>query len=880
LPQATPPSVLKVGLDPDLARAGGKCKVEGSHASPVRRSHHKRGRSNNHDSPAEREDAIKTDEDFVAPHDDSMVSTYGIMHKPSPNDGSCYKAVLIGNLPQDIDYHKLLAKVRGGYIISATLCDTSKLRGCGGRKSALVVFVNAQSARAYVQFANKHGICFDSQKGIVRLIETPTYPLSPPAERRIRYGQTRYLVITKFNSELSLSRIDRVINTGVNNYRVDAIERFWKDEYGNVRIRFASINAASMAYWRLKTDPNYNHLTMVFENDPCGRPLSDLLPTPIGRRFSNFIDMKVNYDDEDDSNDENTREAKPVSPHGASTVNNVDEIELEDDEEGTVDDKPTESKTANDQMANEGLKTDVEPEAINEAATMGDGTTANVLKSSTRAKTIHMATVASGKPAETENYREVEDSKTPNIFKGEVPPSTYNSLKSKNVSNEDSTMLELDNLSPRILQLPGSAREPSTITAMIPSAANGALVSWADDVNEAVEAGTLEAPAEFKAILPTITLMDISEEMVYPLTNFLSTIAEEDPLMCEPVEGELFTVGLTDALTKALVAELPITELLPVHASVVEDAVTAKPVKQLVTAQIIADQSLRTLSPVGVIEPPAVKLPSPVHAMIPDKFDLTGTDLDPTFLAGHAFQTVLSQKPRGGLTSSRWANPNTKAAKSIIVEAPLLVPTLQDSEKATSELLFGKSPITEQTDATQLVSLPPPNAPKGPRAGIPTFRWVDPEISHKSSIQDRPVEMHKEPLMQTSEQSITKEIKPVSAPKSISTSPNFVPCKSHNGVPTSRYAGLDLDASRPRSSLRDFYTAVDSQSVAPKNLVAVVPTAAVSQPAPPTGAKPASETPSPDQLSYPHGSVGAGSGSEGPGSVGESQIQCLAATVA
>jgi len=415
---------------------------------------------------------------------------------------------------------------------------------------------------------------------------------------------------------------------------------------------------------------------------------------------------------------------------------------------------------------------------------------------------------------------------------------------------------------------------------MIPSAANGALVSWADDVNEAVEAGTLEAPAELKAILPTITLMDIGEEMDYPLTNFLSTTAEEDPLMCEPVEGKHFTEDLTDALTEELVAELPITELPPVHDSVVEDAVTAKSVKQLVTAQVITDQPLTTLSPVGVIEPPAVKLPPPVHAMIPDKFDLTGTDLDPAFLAGHAFQTVLSQKPRGGLTSSRWANPNTKAAKSIIVEAPLVAPTLQDSEKATSELLFGKSPVTEQTDAIQLVSLASPNALKGPRAGIPTSRWVDPEISHKSPIQDRPVEMQIEPFMQASEQSITKEIKPASAPKSISTGPNFVPCKPHNGVPTSRYAGLDLGASRPRSSLRDFYTAVDSRSAARKNLVAAVPTAAVSHPVTPTGAKPASETPSPDQRSYPHGSAGAGSGLEGPESVGESQIRCLATIAA
>ena len=177
LPKATPPSVLKVGLDAKLARAGGECKVENSHGSPLRRSPRRRARSNNNDSHAERDFALQTDEDLAGPNDRSMVGTHAIMYKPSPDDGSYSKGVYIGNLPQDIDYQKLLAKVRGGYIISAILCNTTKIKSCYGQMYAFVVFLNAESARTYVQFANKHGICFGSQKAVVGLVDTPTFPL-------------------------------------------------------------------------------------------------------------------------------------------------------------------------------------------------------------------------------------------------------------------------------------------------------------------------------------------------------------------------------------------------------------------------------------------------------------------------------------------------------------------------------------------------------------------------------------------------------------------------------------------------------------------------------------------------------------------------------
>jgi hypothetical protein len=144
------------------------------------------------------------------------------MYKPSPDVGGYCKAVYIGNLPQDIDYQKLLAKVRGGRIISATHCNTTKIKGYFGRMSALVGFLDAESARAYVQFANKHRICFGSQKAVMGLIETP---LLFPAKRRTKVGHTQYLMMKKESGKLSLARINHVINAGASKYRINARER-------------------------------------------------------------------------------------------------------------------------------------------------------------------------------------------------------------------------------------------------------------------------------------------------------------------------------------------------------------------------------------------------------------------------------------------------------------------------------------------------------------------------------------------------------------------------------------------------------------------------------------------------------------------------------
>jgi hypothetical protein len=423
---------------------------------------------------------MQTDEDLAGPNDRSMVGTYGLMFKPSPDDGSYSKAVYIGNLPQNIDYQKLLAKVRGGRIISATLCNTTKVKGYFGRMSALVVFLDAESAGAYVQFANKHGICFDSQKAVIGLIETPTFPLSLPAKRRIEVGHTRYLVMKKESSELSLARINYVINAWVSKYRVDAMERFWKDEDGNVRICFASISAASMAFWRLSTDSYYDRLEFQFKEDPCGRPLSDLLLPPTGRRMSDFVEMKFNYDDDDDSEDKNTKEVKLVNSLMGSRVNNPDHIELDDDdvESSTDDSKAIETETVKDFKDTDEPKPGPKGKASGKAQTTNQGNAVNNPKIFVEVKVADVAKMADNEPAQSESTKESSNSTSPDASKAEVLTNTEDNHRPQNVSDaenslivEDSTILESVTSLPMILQLPGSiSGKLSPITSIIPNA--------------------------------------------------------------------------------------------------------------------------------------------------------------------------------------------------------------------------------------------------------------------------------------------------------------------------------------------------------------------------------------------------------------------------
>lgn len=301
------PTVLKVGLDIALLKKGGDYVRRDSPAQYLTQSGTQRYRrqppryqrfaSNN------RWGSQGLVQDFTYPeiaeskfwthlrpqHAIPAYYEYGLYYRPSATDPNNFRTVTITNLPWTIQLQTLLSGVRGGEIVSATILNTeefvvniststtSKTGRLTLNHSALIVFLSGKSAAEYVKFRKEHPMCFGANKAIVKLLPTPTWPLSKAAITGIENGQTRCVVIFK-PKDPNVPRIPFYFVVDVlkcaNGYRKEAIESTWGNQEG-IHIRFGSIQAAGSAYEALIYACPETRIK--FEADPCGRPLSDLL---------------------------------------------------------------------------------------------------------------------------------------------------------------------------------------------------------------------------------------------------------------------------------------------------------------------------------------------------------------------------------------------------------------------------------------------------------------------------------------------------------------------------------------------------------------------------------------------------------------------------
>jgi hypothetical protein len=210
---------------------------------------------------------------------------YEIRYVPLETDSDFLRAVLISNLPKDIELREVLQRVRGGEIHNATLCDTTTLTGS---KTAMVVFINEDAAQEYIKYVSEHPILFedegDERKAEFELIRTPTYPLSLGQKRRLSgtYKQTRCLAIENFPASLSLGRLEDDLAGGYP-FRAAHLLDLYIDEEGTLHLEFSNFWAAGSAYgiltgWTRYTSAN---LRIEFTPDPCSGPVSELsLPLP------------------------------------------------------------------------------------------------------------------------------------------------------------------------------------------------------------------------------------------------------------------------------------------------------------------------------------------------------------------------------------------------------------------------------------------------------------------------------------------------------------------------------------------------------------------------------------------------------------------------
>ncbi|GAD93951.1 hypothetical protein NFIA_022830 [Paecilomyces variotii No. 5] len=190
---------------------------------------------------------------------------YGIRYIPGQGEKNAFRTVRIENLPLDIDMNTLLNQVCGGEILVARLLNTSSITG---HHTALVTFVQQRQAEAFVEYAAKYGVSLRKDKVTVKMLETPTYPMSTEMEKMIfDEGYTRCVIVRDFDDDLYEELVSLVIESVCGN----EIEEV-KPEQNMVTIQFHSIKMAAVAFELIRGRRSFSGCRLDFAPDPCARP--------------------------------------------------------------------------------------------------------------------------------------------------------------------------------------------------------------------------------------------------------------------------------------------------------------------------------------------------------------------------------------------------------------------------------------------------------------------------------------------------------------------------------------------------------------------------------------------------------------------------------
>ncbi|KAI9842450.1 MAG: hypothetical protein M1837_007119 [Sclerophora amabilis] len=198
---------------------------------------------------------------------------YGIRFTPNHNESSVFRTVLFENLPVDVTSKVLLESVRGGMILSCRMLNTITITGS---KSAMVTFLRAFPATAYVEHVRRFPLKLGGQIARVTLISTPTWPLAINLSKAIfDHGHTRCLLIHDFPSKVSETALRRDLRAHPA-LDIDMIEHMELRQDRTMYLRFTSIADAGKAFGRFTSMFCYRDLKVEFDRDPCSFPLKTL----------------------------------------------------------------------------------------------------------------------------------------------------------------------------------------------------------------------------------------------------------------------------------------------------------------------------------------------------------------------------------------------------------------------------------------------------------------------------------------------------------------------------------------------------------------------------------------------------------------------------
>ncbi|KAL2072610.1 hypothetical protein VTL71DRAFT_11953 [Oculimacula yallundae] len=203
---------------------------------------------------------------------------YGIQFVPGEKDGNYFRTVMIGNLPLGTTILDVLARVRGGEVLS---CAVVNMAGCSpGTVAARVVFKQEADAEAYVSYASTpdHPLRFSENDNLsiasISLVPTPTYPSSSKTQLRLD-SQTRCLALSNIPFNFSINALEHNLACG-NQYRAKGLLEMYVDEQFTLHLEFSSVELANSAFNILQTRNGYRDLRCSFEVDPCAGSVEEL----------------------------------------------------------------------------------------------------------------------------------------------------------------------------------------------------------------------------------------------------------------------------------------------------------------------------------------------------------------------------------------------------------------------------------------------------------------------------------------------------------------------------------------------------------------------------------------------------------------------------
>jgi hypothetical protein len=196
-----------------------------------------------------------------------------VQYKPGLTTQDLYRKVVISGLKPSCSLSWVLEQVHDGLVVEAVLVNTINITGT---KSAVILFLEEDSAIKYVEYVNNSLCEIDGNKITASLISTPSWPLSLALKRAIQEKHhTRCLEIQDFPRDVSSSTLrgDLEIDSAI---KLDAIEHMAMASNGIATLRFCSVRAAQKASDYLSSHLKYRGCRLKYAADPCTLPLSQV----------------------------------------------------------------------------------------------------------------------------------------------------------------------------------------------------------------------------------------------------------------------------------------------------------------------------------------------------------------------------------------------------------------------------------------------------------------------------------------------------------------------------------------------------------------------------------------------------------------------------